>query len=178
MSWTMPIYSSPQEPAFSRRPARTEHLVSDAKTTEKLVALLEQALADTLDLAFQVEQAHWTVDGRNACGLRLLFANLHGQLATYMDAFTQGAVTRGSQALETLHAADLWALPGGDPLDARGDKIVLGELVDHCGEYSGRIRAASRLAETLGDQDMAAFCKGISHDMDKTLWMLTSIQVA
>lgn len=178
MSWTMPIYSSPREPAVSRSLAGTEHLMPDANITEKLVALLEQSRADTLDLAFQVERAHWTVDGRNACGLRLLFANLHGQLATYVDAFNQRAVTLGSQALETLRATDPSVLPGGNPLDARGDKIVLCDLVDRCGEYSGRLRAAGRMAESLGDQDTAAFCKGIARDMDQTLWMLTSIQVA
>lgn len=86
MSWTIPIYSSPQEPAMSRSQACTEHLMSDARTTEN--------------------------------------------------------------------------------------------LVDRCAEYSGRIRTASRMAESLGDQNTAAFCQGVSRDMDKTLWMLTSIQVA
>lgn len=178
MSPTIPSYPSSQGPAVNENRARTVYLMPDAKITANLVALLHQSLADTLDLAFQIQRAHWAVDGRNACGLRLLFANLHGQLTTYVDAFNQRAVTCGNQALETLRAAGPSALHEGDPLDTRGDKIVLGDLVDRCGEYSGRIRAASRLAENLGDPDMAAFCKGISRDMDKTLWMLTSIQVA
>ena len=163
---------------MSRSQACTEHLMSDARTTDNLVALLDQSLADTLDLAFQIERARWTVDGRNACGLRLLFENLQGQLATYMDAFGQRAATLGSQALETLRAADKPSVAGVDALDARGDRVVLGDLVDRCAEYSGRIRTASRMAESLGDQNTAAFCQGVSRNMDKTLWMLTSIQVA
>ena len=178
MSWTVPTYSSPQEPAVSSSQAHTEPLFSGAKTTKDRVALLNQSRADTLDLAFQIERAYWTVEGRNAWGLRLLFEKIHGQLATYVGGFDQRVVTPGSQTLETLRVANQPAMAAVDPLDARGDKIVLNDLVDRCGEYSERIRTASRMAGQLGDQDTAAFCKGVSRDMDKTLWMLTSIQVA
>jgi DNA-binding ferritin-like protein len=163
---------------MSRSQALIYCMTSDARTTDDLVALLDQSLADTLDLAFQIERAHWTVDGQNACGLRQLFENLHVQLAAYVDDFDQRVVTLGSQTLETLRTADKSSVAAVDPLDARGDKIVLNDLVDRCGEYSGRIRTASRRAERLGDPNIAAFCKGVSQDMDKTLWMLTSIQVA
>lgn len=178
MRWPSSTVSTPQNPAASNSQAHTEQRVFEAKATAALVALLDQFLADTLDLTFQIERAHWTVEGQNAKGLRRLFENLHNQLAAYVDDLDRRTVVLGSQTLETLRAANQSSAAAVDPLEMRGDKVVLNDLVDRCGEYSGRIRTASRRAERLGDQSTAAFCEGVSRDMDKTLWMLTSIQVA
>lgn len=163
---------------MTRNRALAEHVMFDAKTTKELVALLNQSLADTLDLAYQTKQAHWNVKGQNFYSLHLLFDQLFGQLAGYVDDFAERVVIIGGQALGTVRIAGSTSSLAEYPLDALDSKIHVDSLVDRYGEYTGRIRKAIRRAEQLGDPDTAALYKDISCAMDKALWMLKAHQDA
>ncbi|MBK8724945.1 MAG: DNA starvation/stationary phase protection protein Dps [Holophagaceae bacterium] len=161
---------------MSRIHAPLDHVMFDAKTTKDLVALLNQSLADTLDLAYQTKQAHWNVKGLNFYGLHLLFDELYGQLITYLDDFAERAVTMGGQALGTIRAAGEASSLSEYPLEALDSKIHVDALVERYGEYTGRMRKAIRKAEQLGDQDTADLYTAVSRAMDKALWMLRAHQ--
>ncbi|WP_257304836.1 DNA starvation/stationary phase protection protein Dps [Geothrix campi] len=163
---------------MSKHPAIAEHIMFDEKTTAELVALLNQALADTLDLAYQTKQAHWNVKGYNFYSLHLLFDSLHSQLATHVDDFAERAVTIGGQALGTVRVAGAVSQLDEYPLDAKSSRIHVDALVDRFGEYTSRVRQAIRKAEKLGDQDTADLYTSVSRAMDKALWMLSAHQEA
>ena len=154
------------------------NVMFDERTTSELVAMLNQSLADSLDLAYQTKQAHWNVKGYNFYGLHLLFDDLHGQLATYVDDFAERAVTIGGQALGTVRVAGATSELDEYPLDALDSKTHVNALVDRYGEYTSRVRHAIRTAEKLGDQDTADLYTSVSRAMDKALWMLTAHQEA
>ncbi len=155
-----------------------EHVMFDAKTTKDLVALLNQSLADTLDLAYQTKQAHWNVKGQNFYGLHLLFDKFYEQLSTYVDDFAERAVTMGGQAMGTIRAASNASSLAEYPLDALDSKIHVESLVERYGEYTGRMRKAIKKAEQLGDQDTADLYTTVSRALDKALWMLRAHQQA
>ncbi len=159
---------------MSRKHALVKHVMFDAKTTKDLVALLNQSLADTLDLAYQTKQAHWNVKGQNFYGLHLLFDQLYDQLATYVDDFAERAVTMGGQAQGTIRAAGSATNLAEYPLNAHDSKVHVDALVDRYGDYTGRIRKAIRKADQLGDQDTADLYTAVSRAMDKALWMLSA----
>lgn len=161
---------------MSRNTSLIEHVMFDAKTTKVLVALLNQSLADTLDLAYQTKQAHWNVKGQNFYSLHLLFDNLYGQLSTFVDDFAERAVTMGGQAQGTIRSAGSASSLAEYPLDAQDSRIHVDALVDRYGEYTGRIRKAIREAEQLGDKDTADLYTAVSRAMDKALWMLKAHQ--
>jgi starvation-inducible DNA-binding protein len=163
---------------MARNPTFTEHALFDAKTTKDLVVMLNQSLADSLDLAYQTKQAHWNVKGPNFYGLHLLFEKLFEQLITYADAFAERAVTMGGQAMGTIRAASAASSLAEYPLEALDSKIHVDALVDRYDEYTRRIRKAVRKAEQLGDQDTADLYGTISRAMDKALWMLKAHQYA
>jgi starvation-inducible DNA-binding protein len=163
---------------MSRHIILADHVMFDAKTTKDLVALLNQSLADTLDLAYQTKQAHWNVKGLNFYGLHLLFDTLYDQLSGYVDDFAERAVTMGGQALGTIRAAGSASSLAEYPLDALDSKIHVDSLVDRYGDYTGRMRKAIRKAEQLGDQDTADLYTSVSRAMDKALWMLRAHQEA
>lgn len=163
---------------MSRIQASIRQVMTDPKGTGDLVALLNQSLAETLDLAFQTEQAHWSVQGQNAHELRLVFNHLHGQLATYVDDFDARAVTLcGPNSGYLSPAQRLSSFTPYQP-DALDRMIHLNDLVDSCGDYAGRMRKATRKAEKMGHSDTAKFYSRVSRDMDETLWMLTEHQEA
>lgn len=161
---------------MSRTQALARQALTDPKGTGDLVALLNQSLAETLDLAFQAEQAHWNVKGQNAHELRLVFNHLHGQLATYVDDFDARAVTLCGPNSGYLSPAQRLSSFTPYPLDALDRKVHLNDLVDSCGDYAGRMRKATRKAQKMGHSDTATFYSRVSRDMDETLWMLTEHQ--
>jgi starvation-inducible DNA-binding protein len=154
--------------------AFSEPVQFDEKTKTELVALLNQSLADTLDLAYQTKQAHWNVKGYNFHGLHLLFDDLHGQLAGYVDDFASRAVSIGGQALGTIRMAGSASRIVEYPLEALTSRVHVDALVDRYGEYTGHMRKASRKAEQLGDQYTADLHAYVHHAIDKALWMLTA----
>lgn len=52
-----------------------------ADTRRKVVALLQQQLADTFDLFSQIKQAHWTVSGPQFIALHELFDKFAGEVS-------------------------------------------------------------------------------------------------
>jgi len=151
---------------------------ADDRTTEHLVALLNQSTAETLDLAFQTQRAHRSVRGQNSDELRLVFEHLHHQLSTYVDDFENRALSLGGRTLGTQRIHGALAADARHRLDAQAGPVLLDDLVDSCGEYAGRMRKAIRTSARLGHHDTAHFYTGVSWAMDKTLWMLTAHQDA
>lgn len=163
---------------MSKHHAPLERASLDGKALEELVALLNQSLADTLDLAYQTKQAHWNVKGPNFYGLHLLFDELHIQLSTTVDDLAERAVTLGGQAIGTIRAAGNASDLQEYPLEAKKSMVHVNALVDRYSDYTHRVRQAIRKAEKLGDQVTAELYTSICGAMDKALWMLTAHQEA
>lgn len=163
---------------MSRPHALAEHTVFDAKTAGDLVAMLNQSLVDTLDLACQTKQAHWKVRGQNFFDLHLLLDELHHQLSTFGDAFAERVKALGGHAQGALPAAERPSCLDEYPMDAQDSQIHLDALVDRYGEFTGRIRTAIRKAEKLGDPATAELYRAVSRALDQALWMLTAQYVA
>jgi starvation-inducible DNA-binding protein len=142
------------------------------------VALLNQSLADTLDLAYQTKQAHWNVTGYNFHGLNLLFNDFHGQLVGYVDDFAHRAVSIGGLPLGTIRVAARTSGLNEYPLDALDSKLHINALLDRYGEYTSRMRGGCKSARCMGDLVTAQLYNSVSRGMDKTLWKLTGHQEA
>lgn len=67
-----------------------------------MILLLNQQLADALDLGLQAKQAHWNVKGPNFIGLHTLFDQVAEQLEEFTDEMAERAVELGGTALGTV----------------------------------------------------------------------------
>jgi starvation-inducible DNA-binding protein len=150
----------------------------DEKTTVDLVAMLNQSLADTLDLAYQTKQAYWSLQGCSFHGLHLLFDDLYCQLVTHVDDFAEQVVTLGGQALGTIRAVGRTSQLAEYPLCALDSTVHVNSLLDRYCEYTRWVRQAIKKADKLGDQDTADLYTSVSRAMDKALWMLAAHQEA
>src|SRR5712692_9327457 len=65
------------------------------KTRAGAVELLNQQLADTLDLALQAKQAHWNVKGPSFIALHELFDEVVEELFEHADDLAERAVVLG-----------------------------------------------------------------------------------
>lgn len=63
-----------------------------AKTRHAMIELLNQQLADAVDLGLQAKQAHWNVKGPHFIGLHELFDKVAEELEEFTDGIAERAV--------------------------------------------------------------------------------------
>jgi starvation-inducible DNA-binding protein len=143
-----------------------------AGSKERLVALLNQALADLGDLYSQTKQAHWNVRGKKFYQLHLLFDSVADTAEEHWDDVAERAVQLGGYARGTSRmTAATTQLPEW-PENLEEEKEFVEAVAERFGLVANTIRAAIDTAGKLGDLDTADLFTEISRDLDKSLWML------
>jgi starvation-inducible DNA-binding protein len=143
-----------------------------ADVREKVVTLLNQTLAASLDLKTQTKQAHWNVKGKDFFQLHELFDEMAGEVEEYVDMIAERVTALGGTALGTARvAADQSILPEY-PLDAIDGEEHVTALADRYAAYAKHLREVIDTTDELGDADTADLYTEISRTIDKRLWFL------
>ena len=79
----------------------TENDIS-LKRRSELNTLMNQRLADAVDLQMQMKQAHWNVKGPNFIGLHELFDKVDEAVESYVDMIAERIVQLGGIAEGTV----------------------------------------------------------------------------
>src|SRR6266446_2587261 len=79
----------------------TQNTLREA-TRRAMIDLLNQQLADVLDLGLQAKQAHWNVKGPHFIGLHELFDKVAEELEEFTDGIAERAVELGGVAQGTI----------------------------------------------------------------------------
>ncbi len=145
-----------------------------AGSRDKLVALLNQQLADTFDLYSQTKQAHWNVKGPHFMQLHLFFDSLAEETFEDIDKIAERATALGGMALGTTRMAAAASRLPELPLDVVEDLAIVEELVERYAEVAASTREAIQAAQELGDADTADLFTAQSRALDKSLWFLQS----
>src|SRR5437867_6408005 len=82
----------------------TENDVSEPRRSE-LNALMNQRLADAVDLQMQMKQAHWNVKGPHFIGLHEHFYQIDEAVESYVDLIAERIVQLGGIAEGTVRVA-------------------------------------------------------------------------
>ena len=136
---------------------------------EKLIALLNQRLADAADLKSQAKQAHWNVKGMNFIALHELFDQVSTEVDVYVDDIAERITTLGGTAMGTVRLtaekSSLSEYPheiseGADHVDALSSALA---------DFGKKVRADIDTTDELGDMDTADILTGISRGTDKLL---------
>lgn len=145
----------------------------DPEVREKMIALLNQQLADTFDLFSQTKQAHWNVKGMQFFQLHELYDKLAGELIEFVDDIAERTTALGGAAAGTARmAADATRLPEY-PI-AVNSKESIEALVQRYALVGESTRAAIDTAAEAGDQDTADLFTEVSRALDKSLYFLES----
>jgi len=155
----------------TRRAFKTRiDLVAGAR--EKLIALLNQQLADTSDLYSQTKQAHWNVKGPQFSQLHELFDKLAHELEEDVDLIAERATALGGLALGTVRmSAAASRLPEAS-LDVVESVPTVEALAGRYASLAATTRAAIDAATEQGDMDTADLFTEVSRGLDKALWFL------
>lgn len=141
---------------------------------EKLVDLLNDRLADAVDLYAQVKHAHWNVKGPNFIALHELFDRLAADLLPHIDDLAERCVQLGGTARGTLSSITKdTSLPEYPATITAGEKHIEA-LTQAYSIFGDLIRKAIDLADEAKDKDTADLFTAISRDADKALWFIES----
>ena len=145
-------------------------LQADARKV--LIDLLNQQLADTLDLLSQTKQAHWNVKGAHFYQLHELFDRLATELAEFSDLIAERVTALGGLALGTVRVvAQRSRLTEGD-IHAIEGMATVDELATRFAALAASTRTAIQVADEHRDASTADLCTEVSRALDKSLWLL------
>jgi starvation-inducible DNA-binding protein len=138
----------------------------------KLVALLNQQLADALDLGLQAKQAHWNIKGPHFIGLHALFDKLAEELEKFTDDIAERAVELGGIAQGTVQTVLGCSRLPAYPLDLASGQGHVAALSGALANFGASTRAAIDIAEKAGDAGTVDLFTEVSRGVDKLLWMV------
>jgi len=138
----------------------------------QVVGLLNDRLADAIDLETQTKQAHWNVKGPQFIALHKLFDEVHDAVEEYVDLLAERVVQLGGIAEGTVQMVaertELTDYPRQIVDGAEHVNALAGALA----EFGTRIRRAIDETDDLGDADSQDICIEISRGIDKWLWFV------
>src|SRR6059036_2213379 len=138
----------------------------------KLIDLLNQQLADVLDLGLQAKQAHWNVKGPHFIGLHELFDKVAEELEEFTDDVAERAVELGGVALGTMQVVSKRSRLSAYPLNLTSGHEHVAALSGALAKFGTTTREAIDTAAKAGDADTADLFTEVSRGVDKLLWMV------
>lgn len=144
----------------------------DVAVRGEMIGLLNQQLADSLDLYSQTKQAHWNVKGMNFIALHKLFDEIAAVVEDAVDTIAERVTALGADAQGTVRmAAENSTLPEF-PSDLEGSEAFVQAMVERVSAFANSCRKAGDVAMDGGDQATGDLFIGIVRDMDKYLYFL------
>lgn len=136
----------------------------------KSVALLNQQLADSLDLYSQLKQAHWNVKGKDFYQLHLLFDEFAEHAQEWIDEIAERATALGGYATGTVRMSAANTTLPEYPTDVIEGMDHTRCVVERLANYAASTREAIDQSEEWGDASTADLFTEISRGVDKDLW--------
>jgi starvation-inducible DNA-binding protein len=138
----------------------------------KVVKLLNERLADAIDLGTQVKHAHWNVKGPNFIALHELFDKLAEVIEDQIDTIAERATALGGIAHGTLAVVARTTSLKPYPTTITEGVAHLKALATVLAAFGAKVRAAIAESARLGDADTSDLFTGVSREVDKYLWFL------
>ena len=140
----------------------TENDISPQRRVE-LNSLMNQRLADVLDLQAQMKQAHWNVKGPHFIGLHELFDKIAEDLESYADLIAERIVQLGGIAEGTVRVAATRSHLEEYPLDIA--------------DGHAHVEAVARALSTLGSEARKTIDEADGFDDADTADLFTEVSV-
>jgi starvation-inducible DNA-binding protein len=147
-----------------------------AATRARVVELLNQQLADCIDLQTQCKQAHWNVKGLSFIGLHKLFDDINTDVEEYVDLVAERVVQLGGVAEGTARCVAERSTLREYPLEISSGRDHVDALSTALATFGRACRSGIEELDELGDADGADILTEISRGVDKWLWFVEAHQ--
>src|SRR6266704_2540922 len=175
--------SQPRAPErASRAPAAPKLYATKNDLPEKarveVIGLLNQRLAEAIDLQTQCKQAHWNVKGPAFIALHKLFDDVNEDVEEYVDLIAERIVQLGGIAEGTVGAVEGRSTLPDYPLALSTGAEHVAALSDVLAAFGRTARIGIEEMNELEDTDSADLLTEISRGVDKWLWFVEAHQQA
>ena len=142
----------------------------------QVIELLNQRLADSIDLQTQCKQAHWNVKGPAFIALHKLFDEINEDVEEYVDLVAERIVQLGGIAEGTVGVvAGRTSLVDYPLVLSKGAEHVAA-LSDALAAFGRTVRVGIEEMNELEDAGSADILTEISRGVDKWLWFVEAHQ--
>lgn len=142
------------------------------KTREQLALILNERLADLLDLQLQAKQAHWNFKGPQFMALHQLFDAVAEAVEEFVDTVAERIVTLGGTAEGTVKAVSSRSKLAAYPEHITSGRDHVAALAAALATVAKTIRDAIDNATELADAGTADLFTEVSRGLDKHLWFV------
>lgn len=145
-----------------------------SNTKAAMIELLNARLADAIDLALAVKQAHWNLRGPTFIAVHELLDTFREELDGHVDIIAERVAQLDGIALGTSQTVAKSTTLAPYPTDIRKVEDHIRALVERYAATGKAAREAIDTADEAGDADTADIFTAASRDLDKSLWFLKS----
>jgi starvation-inducible DNA-binding protein len=146
------------------------------ETRVEVITLLNQRLAECIDLQTQCKQAHWNVKGPAFIGLHKLFDDVNEAVEGYVDLIAERIVQLGGIAEGTVGAVEGRSTLPDYPLALSSGAEHVAALSDALGAFGRVARIGIEEMNELEDAGSADLLTEVSRGVDKWLWFVEAHQ--
>jgi starvation-inducible DNA-binding protein len=157
-------------PDHTRTHATRNGVPSNAKTV--VLGLLNARLADGIDLALAIKQAHWNLKGPQFIGIHEMLDGFRDEFDEWNDMTAERAAQLGGTAFGTTQTTAAASQLPPYPTDVYAVADHLAALIDRFAIYADAVRAAIDESDDAGDTGTSDLFTEISRGVDKQLWFL------
>ncbi len=171
--------SRPAAATSASRPATGRYATKNdlpAATRVEAIGLLNQRLADCIDLQTQCKQAHWNVKGPTFIALHRLFDEINEAVVEYADLLAERVVQLGGIAEGTVGAVAERSTLVDYPLTLSTGAEHVAALSDALAAFGRTARVGIEEMNELEDAASADILTEISRGVDKWLWFVEAHQ--
>jgi starvation-inducible DNA-binding protein len=141
-------------------------------TRREAIGLLNQRLADCIDLQTQCKQAHWNVKGPTFIALHKLFDEINEDVEEYVDLLAERVVQLGGVAEGTIAVVAKRSTLLDYVLTLSAGSEHVAALSDALAMFGRTVRVGIEEMNELEDADSADILTEISRGVDKWLWFV------
>ena len=138
----------------------------------KVVELLNDRLADAIDLHTQLKHAHWNVKGPQFIALHELFDKTAQIVAAQGDLLAERITELGARADGTARVVAMQSMLSEFPLDTKEGLAYVAAVAEKLSLFAKALRVSIDLAAKLRDAATAELFTQITRAIDKQLWLM------
>ncbi|MBR0558706.1 DNA starvation/stationary phase protection protein Dps [Neokomagataea anthophila] len=136
------------------------------------IELLNARLADLIDLALVIKQAHWNLKGPQFIGVHEMLDGFRTGVDGFVDTAAERAVQLGGTAFGTVQNVAQSSSCPAYPTDIYKISDHISALIERYAIVANNVREAITITAEAGDDDTADLFTEVSRGLDKDLWFL------